>query len=77
MGPVASALVRALFLADGDQFVPQDVARGPWDPTALHGGPTAALLARAVEGHEADPAQPMRVARLTVDLLRPVTGGGG
>jgi hypothetical protein len=65
-------VVTALFVADGDRFVPQDVARGPWDPSALHGGPTAALLARAAEQHEADDAQPMLVVRLTVELLRPV-----
>jgi hypothetical protein len=43
---------------------------GPWDPAAQHGGPAAALLARAVEAVEA-PA-PMQVTRLTYDLLRPV-----
>ncbi|MGH8937712.1 MAG: thioesterase family protein [Acidimicrobiia bacterium] len=46
------------------------MARGPWDPEFQHGGPPAALLARAVEGMEA-PA-PMQVARLTVEFLRPV-----
>ncbi|MHB8328990.1 MAG: thioesterase family protein, partial [Acidimicrobiales bacterium] len=35
-----------------------------------HGGPVAALVARAVEQCQADPA--MQVARLTVELLRPV-----
>ncbi len=47
-----------------------EVALGPWSPDALHGGPVAALLARAIEAVEA-PA-PMAPARLTVELLRPV-----
>lgn len=45
-------------------------ARGPWSPEALHGGPVAALLARAIEAVEAP--GPMAPARLTVELLRPV-----
>ncbi len=60
----------ALFTPDGDTMVPGELTRGPWDPDAQHGGPVAALLARAVEGVEA-PA-PMQVVRLTVELLRPV-----
>lgn len=62
----------ALFVADGDGFVPTDHSRGPWDSEALHGGPVACLLARAAEEHEADPDSPMRVARMTVELMRPV-----
>jgi hypothetical protein len=61
----------ALFdVVDDGLFLPSELARGPWSPDALHGGPTAALLARAVESLEA--AGPMHVARLTVELLRPV-----
>ena len=45
-----ASAVSALFVADGpDTWLPTDLARGPWDPNALHGGPSAALLARAVE----------------------------
>lgn len=62
----------ALFVPDGDRYVPTDLSRGPWDRNALHGGPVAALLAREVEGHESDPDQPMRVARMTLELMRPV-----
>jgi len=60
----------ALFLVDGDRFVPTPLARGPWDPGAQHGGPPAALAARCCErvpGGEA-----MQVVRVTVELLRPV-----
>ena len=60
----------ALFHIDGDHFVPTAFSRGPWSPDALHGGPVAALVARAVEACPSD--GPMHVARLTVELLRPV-----
>ncbi|ACG77700.1 conserved hypothetical protein [Phenylobacterium zucineum HLK1] len=45
-------------------------AAGPWDPGLMHGGAPSALIAWAAEQVEA-PA-PMRIARLTIDLLRPV-----
>ena len=48
-----------------------DWSRGPWNPEALHGGPVAALLARAVEHHPADGVD-WFVSRLTVELERPV-----
>jgi hypothetical protein len=60
----------ALFLRDGTHFVPTDLARGPWSPLAQHGGPPAALLARAVERFE--DGERVFVARLTIELLRPV-----
>jgi hypothetical protein len=46
------------------------LARGPWTPQAQHGGPPAALLARAIERF--DGGESMAVVRLTVELLRPV-----
>lgn len=61
----------ALFLPDGERFVPTELCRGPWSPDAQHGGPPAALLARSVERFAAEEAE-MHVARLTVELLRPV-----
>lgn len=61
---------RALFETDGDRLVATELSRGPWSPDALHGGPVAALIARASELHPSE--QPMFVARLTVELLRPV-----
>jgi hypothetical protein len=51
-------------------FVPSDLARGPWDPNAQHGGAPAALIARAVERVES--LVPMDVVRLTYEFLRPV-----
>ena len=52
-------------------YAPTPLARGPWDPRALHGGPVAGLLATAVERHDPE-GLPTFVARITVELLRPV-----
>ena len=60
----------ALFEPDGARFVPTPLARGPWSPEALHGGPPAALMARCAARH-AD-GEGMLVSRITVELLRPV-----
>lgn len=60
----------AIFIPDGDRFIPTDLARSPWGPHVLHGGPPAGLLARAVEHVSPHPA--LHVARLTIDLFRPV-----
>ena len=60
----------ALFHADGDRFIPTELTRGPWDQNAMHGGAPAALLARAIERFEPGPAS--HIARLTIELLRPV-----
>jgi len=60
----------ALFYVDGETIVPTVLSRGPWYPGTLHGGPPCALLAWALERHDPGPAS--FVARLTVDLLRPV-----
>ncbi len=51
-------------------MVPTEHARGPWAPTALHGGPVAALVSRAVEHHTGDDG--LQLARITLELLRPV-----
>jgi Thioesterase-like superfamily len=60
----------ALFELDGATAIPSELPRGPWDPRAMHGGPPSALLARAVE--QCDPGPADFLARLTVELLRPV-----
>jgi hypothetical protein len=60
----------ALFLPDGDRFVPTELCRGPWSPDAQHGGPPAALLARSIERAAGEDG--MQSVRLTVELLRPV-----
>ncbi|MEU6268944.1 thioesterase family protein [Saccharopolyspora shandongensis] len=60
---------QALFHLDGELFVPSEAAGNPWGELT-GGGPVAGLLARAVERHTDDPD--LFVARLTVDLMRPV-----
>jgi hypothetical protein len=60
----------AIFIPDGDLFVPTGLAASPWGATLLHGGPPAGLMARAIEHANLDPE--MQVVRLTIDLFRPV-----
>lgn len=60
----------ALFIRDGHTFYPTPLTAGPWSPDAQHGGPPAALLAGAIDRLPSD--EPMLLARVTVDLLRPV-----
>jgi hypothetical protein len=64
-------VAEAIYLPEGsDRFLPTELARGPWDPDAQHGGAPAALIARAIERVET--AVPMDVARITYEFLRPV-----
>lgn len=58
----------------GGRFLPTQVAVGPWDPSALHGGAPAALLAGELERTiaEADLGVDFFPSRLTVELQRPV-----
>lgn len=58
-----------MFEEEAGLLHPAEHARGPWSDTALHGGPVAGILARAVE--RLDPERAFRIARLTVDLMRP------
>lgn len=59
-----------LYVPDGPgRFAPTELTRGPWSPDAQHGGAPAALLGGLIERFEPVGA---RVARLTVELLRPV-----
>ena len=63
----------SFFVPDGDGFRATELTRGPWSPDLQHGGPPIALLGRAIERVPTD--VPMHVARVTVDLLRPVPIG--
>jgi hypothetical protein len=60
----------ALFHQDGQLFLPTGYTQGPWDPGHQFGGSPAALLATLVE--QVPSLVPMQIARLSVDLLRPV-----
>lgn len=60
----------AVFVLDGERFVPSRHSIGPWAHDRLHGGPVQGLIVRAVLQAEPDPE--LVLARLTVDLFRPV-----
>ena len=61
----------ALFRAEGDLLVPQDIARSLWKDDQMHGVATCGALGRAVENtvHAAG-RDDLRPARFTVDLFR-------
>jgi hypothetical protein len=60
----------ALFVPDGDRFVPTELTRGGWSDHAQHGGPPVGLVAHVIkQRHSSDD---MMVTRLTTDLIRPV-----
>jgi hypothetical protein len=54
-------------------FVATPATAGPWSAHAQHGGPPSALVAREFDRLEPDEGQ--RLARVTVDILRPVPLG--
>lgn len=63
----------AIFTRGGAAYRATAFAAGPWHPGLQHGGAPSAL---AVHAAEAVPTlAPMRVARVTVELLRPVPVG--
>jgi hypothetical protein len=63
----------AIFVPQDGGFVATELARGPWDPDAEHGGAPAALLMRAFERLPA--AEGLAIARVTYELMRPVPLG--
>ena len=60
------------FTLDGDWYLGNDGARGPWTADGCHGGPAAAAGARSAE--LAVPGK--QLTRLTLDLFRPVPVSG-
>jgi acyl-coenzyme A thioesterase PaaI-like protein len=61
----------SVFLPAGeDRYNPTELARGPWDPRALHGGAPATLIASAFE--RMVPGAELPFARLSFSFLRPV-----
>ena len=72
--PVASAPWRAPSTSrPAGTYVATAATVGPWAADAQHGGPPSALAARALERHEPDERQ--RLARVAIDILRPVPVG--
>lgn len=59
----------SFLVLDGDNYLPQAIAQGPWGQT-INGQVVGGLLARTIERDAGDPE--FQPARLTVDLLRPV-----
>lgn len=60
----------AIFRVENNDVTVSPFAAGPWNPGLQHGGAPSSL---AVWAAEQVPTQtPMRIARLTIDLLRPV-----
>jgi hypothetical protein len=70
--PVASRPVRSAFYepAGPHTFVATPATAGPWSVQSQHGGPPSALAARALQRH--DPDETQRLARVAVDILRPI-----
>jgi hypothetical protein len=61
----------SLFEPASGGWLPTEWSRSPWGAESLHGGAPAALLARELEQCDND-ADAMRLARMTVELVRPV-----
>jgi len=62
--------VEAVYAGEGAVITPAEFATGPRNPAVQHGGALAAMLARAIEAVQ--PPGPGQVARVTIDLIRPV-----
>jgi hypothetical protein len=62
-----------VYAIDGQRILAGELARGPWDPEAQHGGAPAALIVRALE--RLPGGEELALARVTYELLRPVPLG--
>jgi hypothetical protein len=62
--------MEAIYRVDDATVETSAFAGGPWDPKLQHGAAPSSLICWAVENLPSP--VPMRVARLTVDLMRPV-----
>src|ERR1700737_4277235 len=60
----------AVYRVDGNRVVTSLDAAGPWDPRMQHGSAPAALVVWAAEALPTP--VPMQIARVTIDLMRPV-----
>ena len=57
-----------IFARDGERWIPQPLATGPWYAGTMHGSAMLGLLARAIEG--AANAEGFQVTRFTADMMR-------
>src|SRR3989337_4070149 len=60
----------AIYRVDGNRAVTSPDAAGPWDARMQHGSAPAALVVWAAEAIPT--REPMHIARVTIDLMRPV-----
>lgn len=63
-------MMDAIYRVNGDRVDTSTNAAGPWDTTTQHGSAPAALAVWAAEAIAT--LQPMHIARVTIDLMRPV-----
>ena len=59
-----------IYRVDGNRVLTSPEAAGPWDVRMQHGSAPAALVVWAAEAIPT--RQPMRISRVTIDLMRPV-----
>jgi hypothetical protein len=62
--------MRPIFRVDGARVIVSPDAAGPWDASMQHGSAPSSLVVWAAERVVAK--SPMRIARVTIDLMRPV-----
>jgi acyl-CoA thioesterase len=60
----------AIYRVEGNRVVTSPDAAGPWDSSMQHGSAPASLVVWAAEAIPTP--QPMAIARVTIDLMRPV-----
>jgi hypothetical protein len=63
----------SVFQRRPEGFFATDLARGPWDPQAQHGGAPAALIMRALE--RCEPVAELALARVSYEFVRPAPLG--
>jgi hypothetical protein len=63
-------MMESVYQLEGSRAVSGPMAGGPWDPKMQHGSPPSALIVAVADS--VPTAVPMRIARMTVDLMRPV-----
>jgi hypothetical protein len=70
-GTASEGQAESVFVPAGEgRYEPNEHARGPWDPRALHGGAPAALMVAALE--RVRPGEELPFARLAFEFLRPI-----
>ncbi len=62
--------MEAVYRVEADRIIVSPNAAGPWDPRMQHGSAPASLVVWAAE--RIPTSVPMRIARVTIDLMRPV-----